>query len=220
MSVYTPQRAGPNDAFEQEVEWRYEMRRDCQEILPGVLLGPSQVAKDLNKLRALGVTHIICVRDEQEAFSVRPRFPENFQYLTLDVKDSDEQNLIRLFPTAKQFIDSGLSSGGKVLVHCNGGITLSPAFVVMFVMQRLNMSWEDALQAVQNKRYCISCNGGFLAQLKEYESIYRANLMVSSHPPAAPRPGARRKRDDDDESGDSHKRVIHSSDYAEDSMVL
>lgn len=196
------------------------MRRDCQEILPGVLLGPSQVAKDLNKLRALGVTHIICVRDEQEAFSVKPRFPENFQYLTLDVKDSDEQNLIRLFPAAKQFIDSGLALGGKVLVHCNGGITLSPAFVIMFVMQRQNMSWEEALQAVQNKRYCISCNGGFLAQLKEYESIYRANLMVSSHPAAAPRPGARRKRDDDDEHEDSNKRMIHSNDDAEDSMVL
>lgn len=107
-----------------------------------------------------------------------------------------------------------------MLVHCNGGITLSPAFVVMFVMQRQNISWEDALQAVQNKRYCISCNGGFLAQLKEYESIYRANVMLSSHPPAVPRPGARRKRDDDDESGDSHKRMVHSNDEAEDSMVL
>lgn len=29
---------------------------------------------------------------------MRPRFPEHFQYKVLDVQDSEEQNLIRLFP--------------------------------------------------------------------------------------------------------------------------
>lgn len=37
---------------------RYEMRRECQEILPGLLLGPFQVSKSLEKLQALGVTHM------------------------------------------------------------------------------------------------------------------------------------------------------------------
>jgi hypothetical protein len=50
---------------------------------------------------------------------------------------------------------------------CNtGGISLSPAFVVMFVMRRCQLSWEDALHLVQNRRYCISPNGGFLTQIK------------------------------------------------------
>ena len=42
--------------------------------------------------------HRVCIRDVKEAFSVRPRFPESFEYLVLDVQDSEEQNLIRLFP--------------------------------------------------------------------------------------------------------------------------
>lgn len=29
---------------------------------------------------------------------MRPRFPERFKYMTLDVEDNEEQNLIRLFP--------------------------------------------------------------------------------------------------------------------------
>ena len=79
----------------------------------------------------------ICIRDVKEAFSVRPRFPDAFEYLVLDVQDSEEQNLIRLFPTfvlhimnypdscpthirAQQFINVALSRGGRVLVHCNG----------------------------------------------------------------------------------------------------
>jgi serine/threonine/tyrosine-interacting protein len=50
--------------------------------------------------------------------------------------------------------------------YFTGGISLSPAFVVMFVMQHYQLSWEDALHMVQNRRYCISPNGGFLTQLK------------------------------------------------------
>jgi serine/threonine/tyrosine-interacting protein len=97
---------------------------------------------------------------------------------------------------AKQFIQEAIAKGGRVLVHCNGGwlllpllhctrcsgllcvyapfadmrnlggISLSPSFVVMFVMQHYQLSWEDALHMVQNRRYCISPNGGFLTQIK------------------------------------------------------
>lgn len=150
----------------------------------------------------------VCIRDQKEAFSVKPRFPDQFMYLVLDVEDNEEQNLIRLFPScvliclsvashsltcqfllpcysAKAFIDTAIANGGRVLVHCNGtrvssdsfskrfatvclpgGISLSPSFVVMFVMQHYALSWEDALHMVQNRRYCISPNGGFLTQIK------------------------------------------------------
>jgi len=202
---------GPGD-----VEWRYEMRRECQEILPGLLLGPFQASKSLETLQRLQITHIVCIRDAKEAFSVRPRFPENFTYMVLDVEDNEEQNLIRLFPGAKAFIDQAISQGGRVLVHCNGGISLSPAFVVMFVMQHHNLSWEDALHMVQNRRYCISPNGGFLTQIKEYESIYKAKNAVAAYP-TTERQVSRRKREDDDDDDadirdDDRKRVLVEDD--------
>jgi hypothetical protein len=95
------------------------------------------------KLCFFGVfPHSICIRDVKESFSVRPRFPGSFEYLVLDVQDSEEQNLIRLFPRfgwhviavictdlyitdrsrAQQFINTALSRSGRVLVHCNGTI--------------------------------------------------------------------------------------------------
>ncbi|KAG1879171.1 phosphotyrosine protein [Suillus subluteus] len=186
---------GPGD-----VEWRYEMRRECQEIIPGLLLGPFQASKSLEVLNSLGVTHILCIRDKKEAFSVKPRFPEHFEYLVLDVEDNEDQNVIRLFPQAHNFITESLNKKGTVLVHCNGGISLSPAFVVMFVMRRCQLSWEDALHLVQNRRYCISPNGGFLTQIKEYESIYKASVAVAGFPQGQmQRVVSRRKRDDDDD---------------------
>ncbi|RXW23403.1 hypothetical protein EST38_g2465 [Candolleomyces aberdarensis] len=184
---------GPGD-----VEWRYEMRRECQEILPGLFLGPFVASKSLPMLQSLAITHIVCIRDAKEAFSVKPRFPEHFTYMTLDVEDNEEQNLIRLFPGAREFINRAISGGGRVLVHCNGGISLSPSFVVMFVMQHYQLSWEDALHMVQNRRYCISPNGGFLTQIKEYEAIYKANIAVASYPQTQ-RLVSRRKRSEDDD---------------------
>lgn len=90
----------------------------------------------------------------------------------------------------------------------------------MYVMQYHRLSWEDALHLVQNRRYCISPNGGFLTQIKvcllvfrslwrvteyslgcqEYESIYKANLAVASFPAQARQ--ARRKRADDEDDND------------------
>jgi serine/threonine/tyrosine-interacting protein len=102
---------GPGD-----VEWKYEMRRECQEILPGLWLGPFLASKNLEVLQSINLTHMyvgqtdeadandesdkhsLCIRDAKEAFSVKPRFPEYFQYMTLDVQDNEDQNLIRLFP--------------------------------------------------------------------------------------------------------------------------
>ncbi|KAG9315569.1 phosphatases II [Chiua virens] len=208
---------GPGD-----VEWRYEMRRECQEILPGLLLGPFQASKSLETLKSLGVTHIVCIRDQKEAFSVRPRFPDQFEYLVLNVEDNEEQNVIRLFPEADQFIQHALGQGGKVLVHCNGGISLSPAFVVMFVMRHCHLSWEDALHLVQNRRYCISPNGGFLTQIKEYESIYKAKAAVASFPTAPmQRVVSRRKRDDEEEDSriEDRKRAFVDGDDEDDAMM-
>ena len=45
----------------------------------------------------------LCIRDVKEAFSVRARFPETFVYLELDVRDNEEQNLIRVYPQSVRF---------------------------------------------------------------------------------------------------------------------
>jgi len=118
----------------------------------------------------------------KEAFSVRARFPQNFTYLELDVQDNEDQNLIRVYPQARDFILGALAAGGRVLVHCNGGISLSPAFVIMFVMEQYQMTSEQAIQLVQNKRYCISPNGGFMSQIKVRHFIAFAQNNVADLP--------------------------------------
>ncbi|KAJ1550689.1 hypothetical protein HK096_005576, partial [Nowakowskiella sp. JEL0078] len=56
------------------------MRREMQEIIPGLFCGPIQSAKNRNELLSNGITHILCIRDKLELVFVKPQFPNDFQY--------------------------------------------------------------------------------------------------------------------------------------------
>ncbi|KAK0041573.1 serine/threonine/tyrosine-interacting protein B [Biomphalaria pfeifferi] len=161
--------------------WLYPMRRDMQEIIPGLFLGPyaSAMKSKLEDLLKAGITHIICIRQSIEAKFIRPNFPQHFQYLVLEVADCPTENIIKHFKPTKEFIDDCLDNRGRVLVHGNGGISRSAAVVIAYVMVKGTMSYREAFAYVRNKRFCISLNEGFSQQLLEYEHIYRAELLFA-----------------------------------------
>ncbi|WVQ80651.1 hypothetical protein IAT38_002756 [Cryptococcus sp. DSM 104549] len=194
-------------------EWKYEMRREAQLIIPGLYLGPFQASLNANKMRAMGITHVLCIRDHKEAKLIYPRFPTEFQYMTLDISDNTDQNLITVFPQCRNFIEQAIAQGGTVLAHCNGGIALSPAVVIGYLMWKYDWNAEWALAHVQSKRYCVSTMS-FNNQFKEYEPIYMAQKMVEAARQANndPREGKINKRqaevDSDDEEDDGYRRRI------------
>nr|KAF6502893.1 serine/threonine/tyrosine interacting protein [Molossus molossus] len=153
---------------EDAEEWTYPMRREMQEILPGLFLGPysSAMKSKLPILQKHGITHIICIRQNIEANFIKPNFQQLFRYLVLDIADNPVENIIRFFPMTKEFIDGSLQTGGKVLVHGNAGI-----------------SRRDAFAYVQERRFCINPNAGFVHQLQEYEAIYLAKLTIQMMSP-------------------------------------
>ncbi|XP_075233813.1 serine/threonine/tyrosine-interacting protein-like isoform X2 [Lycorma delicatula] len=160
-------------------EWTYTMRRKMQEIVPGVYLGPysSAMRTMFQVLKEHGITHIICVREKIEAHFIRPNFPNDFRYLVLDIADNLTQSIIPYIIMAKDFIEESLLSGGKTLVHGNAGISRSAALVLGYIMQKYGLSLRRAFQVVQQKRFCINPNEGFMAQLSEFEPIYKAQLI-------------------------------------------
>ncbi|XP_011301000.1 serine/threonine/tyrosine-interacting protein [Fopius arisanus] len=162
-------------------EWSYTMRRSMQEVIPGLYLGPYSAASrsKLPELQELGITHIVCVRQDIEANFIKPNFPDKFKYLVLNIADVATENIIQHFPTVKSFIDEGLSSQGHVLVHGNAGISRSAALVLAYVMQMYGLSHTRAYALVQQRRFCINPNEGFMAQLREYEPIYQAQRTAN-----------------------------------------
>jgi len=159
-------------------DWSYTMRRQMQEICPGIYLGPYACAakNKLEALKASGITHLICIRHVMESNIIKPNFPHDFSYMVLDVADNFEQNIIQFLPKTREFIDNALQSQGKVVIHGNAGISRSAAIVIGYVMEKFGLTYKDAFQYVQSKRFCVNPNNHFIHQLSEYEVIYRARL--------------------------------------------
>lgn len=44
--------------FAEAPNWKYDMRRDAQQIVPGLWLGPFTVATNKSRLLEMGVTHM------------------------------------------------------------------------------------------------------------------------------------------------------------------
>ncbi|XP_033209319.1 serine/threonine/tyrosine-interacting protein B-like [Belonocnema kinseyi] len=167
-------------SFETPKEWTYTMRRSMQEVVPGLYLGPYSSASraNLQALTECGITHIVCVRQDIEAHFIKPNFPDKFKYLVLNIADAATENIIQHFQRVRTFIDDALREGGQVLVHGNAGISRSAALVLAYVMETYGLTQARAYTIVQQRRFCINPNDGFMAQLREYEPIYQAQKTL------------------------------------------
>ena len=67
------------------------------------------------------------------------------------------------------FTEEACSSGGKVLVHCQAGVSRSPTITIAYLMRRTRMNMADAYKFVKHQRSIISPNFNFLGQLMEFE---------------------------------------------------
>ncbi len=96
------------------------------EILPELLLGDRSDASNRERLRNRGITHIVnCSRE------LPCHFEGEFEYLWLRMEDPDPA-FEREMPAFCEFIDAGRRRG-KVLVHCTGGVSRSPAVILAYL---------------------------------------------------------------------------------------
>lgn len=90
--------------------------RPPSEILPYLFLGNKRHAVNRNELKANGITHVLVVADELEAY-----FPADFTYRQLRVRDTDTEPVGEVFHEACNFIDGVRTSENpsRVLVRYN-----------------------------------------------------------------------------------------------------
>ncbi|KAL0080102.1 protein-tyrosine phosphatase-like protein [Phycomyces blakesleeanus] len=207
-------------------DWQYEMRREMQEILPGLYLGPLSVCKDTIGLQTNGITHILCFLDalETNLFKSTQTLSNYFHFKAVEISDSNTQNLISSFPSVSTEIKNVLQhSNGKILVCCNGGMSRSPCFVIAYVMETFELGAVQAYNFVQSKRLCINPKENFKSQLKEYEPIYQArNVRVPETLEDLERQRRRRRpapEDDMEGVGSENKRLTRTDDLQNRNMA-
>ncbi|KZV99671.1 phosphatases II [Exidia glandulosa HHB12029] len=147
---------------------------NMHEIVPGLWLGSWNAANDATELKRMGITHILSVG--------RFELPHNFQRLQIPVDDEPEADLLSHFADTSAFIDSALQSDGRILVHCQAGISTSFEFfscrtvtphrtgrsatvVAAYFIATYRLTPESALDLIRERRSFIWPNEGFLRQL-------------------------------------------------------
>jgi len=83
------------------------------------------------------------------------------------VKDYETEEITPYFKQAFEFIEA--AKGSKILIHCVLGRSRSFAFLVMYIMRKYKLTFEQANEVVNDRRFLGQINGGFVGQLLEFE---------------------------------------------------
>jgi serine/threonine/tyrosine-interacting protein len=97
-------------------------------------------AASVNEANILGITHILSILTPAEFAQYGPDESKDVELWHLEVKDEEASDILQYFPKGCDWIDKALSNSGVVgsqsgvIVHCQQGISRSPAFVVAYCM--------------------------------------------------------------------------------------
>lgn len=134
-------------------------------VTPHLAISDIYAAKNEKTLRAFGITHILSLLSYSDIGPV-PSFITN---LKLDILDYADENIIDEFQLTDKFIDDAVKSGGKVLIHCQAGISRSSTVLCAYLMKSQRLSRDDAFKMIKDQRSHVLPNEGFWEQLKVYE---------------------------------------------------
>jgi hypothetical protein len=74
------------------------------------------------------------------------------------------------------YLDQANKENQNILVHCNEGKSRAPSIVTAYLIYSRNMSFEDALTFVQERREIAKPNIRFMRDLRKfYESISKGD---------------------------------------------
>uniref|UniRef100_A0A8D2NP38 Dual specificity phosphatase 4 n=1 Tax=Zosterops lateralis melanops TaxID=1220523 RepID=A0A8D2NP38_ZOSLA len=146
-------------------EWTRPNPGGPVEILPFLYLGSAYHAARRDMLDALGITALLNVSSD-----CPNHFEGHYQYKCIPVEDNHKADISSWFMEAIEYIDSVKECCGRVLVHCQAGISRSATICLAYLMMKKRVKLEEAFEFVKQRRSIISPNFSFMGQLLQFES--------------------------------------------------
>ncbi|TFK38876.1 protein-tyrosine phosphatase-like protein [Crucibulum laeve] len=133
-------------------------------------VGSLMAVNDKDLLIQHHVSHLVQVLDV-------PWLPlsekDGFSCHRIEIHDQASVDLRPHLEAACNYIDRALRSGRSVLVHCQQGVSRSPAVVIAYLIRNHGMSFDSAFALCKHKRACVKPNSGFIRALQEWEAAWR-----------------------------------------------
>jgi len=145
-------------------------------IVDGLYLSGHKPSQNRAMLQQHGITHVVNAANATEPGSGNEGFhvhvpcpwPDTFRYLTVYVDDATYEQIKDNFTRVLRFIDDAIQQSGRVLVHCQYGISRSASLVIAYLMWSQKISFLDAFRSVKSVRDIVQPNPGFVQQLYEF----------------------------------------------------
>ena len=127
-----------------------------------LILGSIETSFLKDKLKSLGVTHILMI-----GYYMTPIYPDDFTYGNFEINDDSHENILQYLIDGIKFIDNS----SICYCHCQLGKSRSASFVIAYIMYKNKMHFSQAFNFVRRKRRMIFPNEGFQCQLEDFDII-------------------------------------------------
>jgi len=134
-------------------------------IIDNIYLGSAQNSANYNQLKNNNIGLIINVTDEISNY-----YPNEFEYYNIKILDINSSSLINSFNSVLNTIEifNKKNQGKNILVHCYMGCSRSASILLIYIIIKHNMNYEDALKYLENKKANVNINITFINEIKKY----------------------------------------------------
>lgn len=143
-------------------------------ILPYLYLGSLSNMQVPQIIFKLEITHIISIGTTPSWFAL-----SNLDVLSFpSINDDGRTSLLHILPTCNSFITKARDSGGKVLVHCNMGVSRSACVVISHLMQKLSLMDAYLYSRIRKPGILIQPSVFLFHELLQYEYILKKKRSI------------------------------------------
>lgn len=135
-------------------------------IIDNIYLGNSYNAANYKQLHKYNIKAIINVTSEISNYF---EDTDDIDYIKFNILDENGKNIDIYFNTFLKFVEE--HKNNNILVHCFMGASRSASLVLLYLIKKKNMEFEEALHFLCEKRKYVNINTTFISQIKKYLEI-------------------------------------------------
>lgn len=137
-----------------------------------MFVGSLKTAYATKNLLRNGITHILNLSSNE--YTKRTKY---FRYLTIDIYNSNDEDIKKHFRITNRFISEALINNGKVLIHDINGKSRGPAFALAYLINVVKIPLKNCAETLMNSMIDKpEINHYFLKQLEQYDLENLANI--------------------------------------------
>lgn len=139
-------------------------------IINGLYLGSSYNAYDLDHLTSNNINVIINITYEID------NFYENqlrMTYYKFRIHDNNQDDITNILTQTYEIIDRHIRNGDIILVHCYMGASRSASVIIYYMMNKYNMTYDNARNYVSSLRPLVNLSHKFDLTLKNMRLMLR-----------------------------------------------